>query len=135
MASLEQREGVPSVEEIEKLITEYTKQGISPTLIGQYLKDKHNVPYIRAAMKKRLGAFLKEKKLEGELPQDLVDLIRKALRMRRHLESNKQDVHNRVSLGKIEAKVWRLSRYYKKEGVLPADWKYDPEKAALTIKS
>lgn len=121
--------------EIEKLIEDYSKQGLPPALVGQYLKDKHGVPYVRQAMGKRLESIISEKGLSRELPSDLLSLMRKAVGLRRHLEKNKQDVHNKTSLGRTESKIWRLSRYYKKEGVLPKDWKYDPEQAALIIKS
>ena len=33
-------EGAKSKEEISKAIDQYMKQGLGPTLIGQYLKDK-----------------------------------------------------------------------------------------------
>ena len=36
---------------------------------------------------------------------------------------------------RVEAKIWRLSNYYKENGQLPSDWKYDPVKVALLIKS
>ncbi len=128
-------EGTPSKEEIEALIIEYTKQGVSPTLIGQYLKDKHNVKYIKQVFGKRLGSVLKEKKLAGEFPPDLTDLLKKAINMRKHMSANHGDVHNKMRLIRVESKIWRLTKYYKKEGVLPENWKYDPEKIALIIKS
>lgn len=121
--------------EIEELIIGYSKQGISPTLIGQYLKDKHNVPYVRQALGKRLMAVLKEKGAAQELPQDLIDLMKKAIKMRKHLQAKHGDIHNKVRLIRVESKIWRLSKYYKKERRLPGDWKYDPEQAALIIKS
>jgi small subunit ribosomal protein S15 len=33
----------------------------------------------------------------------------------------------------IEAKIWRLSSYYKEKGVLPEDWSYDPEKLRVEL--
>lgn len=121
--------------EIEKLIEGYSKQGQGPEIIGQYLKDKHGVPYIRQVMGKRLVEIMDEKGLSRELPADLLSLMRKAVGMRKHLSTNKQDTHNRTRLIRTESKIWRLSKYYKKEGRLPKDWKYDPEQAALIIKS
>jgi small subunit ribosomal protein S15 len=120
--------------EAEKIIEGYSKQGVNPALIGQYLKDKHGVPYVRQLMGKRLMQVLKEKGAATELPSDLLSLMRKAVGMRKHLSGNKQDVHNRTRLVRTESKIWRLSKYYKKEGVLPKTWTYDPEQAALIIK-
>lgn len=121
--------------EIEKQIEEYSKQGLGPEIIGQYLKDKHGVPYIRQIMGKRLVQIMNEKGISRELPADLLNLMKKAVGMRKHLVKNKQDVHNRTRLVRTESKIMRLSKYYRKEGVLPKDWRYDPEQAALIIKS
>jgi small subunit ribosomal protein S15 len=128
------KEAGMSKQEIEDLIVSYAKQGTRLSVIGQTLKDKHNVPNIRHALGKRLASIAKEKGVGTEFPQDLMDLIREAVRMRRHLSLNKNDVHNKLGLTRVESKVWRLSKYYKREGVLPSDWKYDPEKAALLVK-
>ena len=121
-------------EEIMRLISEYSSQGTRPELIGQYLKDKHGVPYLRKALGKKLMQFMEEKKLAGELPPDLLNLMRKAVSLRKHLSTNKQDVHNRTRLIRTESKIWRLGKYYKKEGRLPLNWKYDPVQAALITK-
>ncbi len=120
--------------EIEKIIEDYSKQGMGPEIIGQYLKDKHGVPYIRQIMGKRLVQIMDERKLSRALPADMLNLMKKAVGMRKHLSSNKQDLHNRLRLVRTESKIWRLSKYYKREGTLPKDWKYDPEQAALIIK-
>ncbi len=124
-----------SKKEIEKIIEDYSSQGFGPEIIGQYLKDKHGVPYIRQATGKKLGEIMKEKGISRELPADMLSLMKKAVVMRKHLSSNKQDVHNRIRLMRTESKIWRLSKYYKKEGTLPDEWKYDPAQAALIIKS
>ena len=124
-----------SDEEITKLIIEYAKQGKVPSQIGQILKEKHNVPYIRQIYKKRLNAILRENGFKSEFPQDLMDLFRRAITLRRHIEKNHNDVHNKTALQRVEAKIWRLSNYYKNEKVLPSDWTYDPAKVALIIKS
>lgn len=124
-----------SNDEIIKLIKEYAKQGKNQTQIGQILKEKHNVPYIRQIFKKRLNVILKENGFKQELPQDLLDLLKRAITLRRHIEKNHNDVHNKTALARVEAKVWRLSNYYKNEKILPSDWKYDPVKVALIIKS
>ena len=121
--------------EIEGLIVEYSKQGLGPELIGQHLKDKHGVPYVRQITGKRLVQIMDEKHISKELPADLLNLMKKAVGMRKHLGSNKQDTHNRIRLGRTESKIWKLSNYYKREGKLPKGWKYDPEQAALIIKS
>ncbi len=123
-----------SKEEIDVLIEKYAKQGMHQAMIGQVLKDKHGAPYIKQIFGKRLGQILEEKGLKSPLPQDMLDLIKKAVNMRKHLKANHKDVHNTVRLKRVESKIWRLTKYYKKTGVLPPDWKYEPEQAALLIK-
>ncbi len=127
-------EGTLPKKEIEEHISEYIKKGIEPRLIGQYLKDEYKVQYIRQIFGKRLTTVMKEKGYTYEFPQDLMDLMKRAVNVRKHLVVNKQDVHNKTRLNRIESKIWRLTKYYKKEGVVPQDWSYDPEKAALIVK-
>ncbi|MEM0201270.1 MAG: 30S ribosomal protein S15 [Candidatus Micrarchaeaceae archaeon] len=127
-------EGVMPKEEIEEQISGYIKKGIEPRLIGQYLKDKHKVPYVKQVFGKRLTAVMNEKGYDPEYPQDLMDLMRRAVNLRVHLSNNKQDIHNKLRLSRIESKIWRLTRYYKKVGKLDMGWSYDPEKAALIVK-
>jgi small subunit ribosomal protein S15 len=115
-------------------IEKYAKQGMSPALIGLKLKSEHNVPYIKAHMGKRLVGILKEKKLSGSIPADMFDLMKKAVKMHKHLERNKQDQHNFTVLHRIESKINRLSKYYRRQGTLPEKWKYDPKEAELLIK-
>jgi small subunit ribosomal protein S15 len=122
-------------EEIEEAIVGYAKQGTHQALIGQKLKEKHGLPYIKQLYGKRLNVILKEKGYTPLYPQDMMDLLKRAIIIRRHLAKNHNDVHNKMSLNRVESKIWRLSGYYKKKGTIPADWKYDPEKVALLIKS
>ncbi|MGC8710613.1 MAG: 30S ribosomal protein S15 [Candidatus Micrarchaeia archaeon] len=123
-----------SKDEIEKIVEAYAKQNVHQAKIGQLLKDEHNVKYFKQVFGKRLGKVLEEKGLLPQLPQDLLDLIRKAVDMRSHLEKNHNDTHNKVRLIRTESKIWRLTKYYKRRGVLPADWAYDPKTAALLVK-
>ncbi len=124
----------PSKEQIEALIIQYAKQGIDPALIGEKLKKEHNVPYVKHMLGERLTAFLDRSGYKGVVPSDLLILMKKAVKMHEHMERNKQDQHNKTTLHRIESKIWRLTRYYRAEGKLPKDWKYDPKEAALLIK-
>ncbi len=120
--------------EVEELIVKYFKQGLSPAQIGQVLKDKHGVKYVKPIIGMRLNEFLESKGLKRSLPPDLLDLVKKAVNMRDHLAKNHKDVHNKVRLNRVESKIWRLTKYYKRVGKLPKDWAYDPQQAALLIK-
>ncbi len=120
--------------EIEGIIEGYAKQNMHQAMIGQMLKEKHNVPYIKQLFGKRLGHILSEKGAKGPLPQDMFDLMKKAVNMREHITANHKDFHNKLRLQRTESKIWKLSKYYKSKGVIANDWKYDPEQAALLIK-
>jgi small subunit ribosomal protein S15 len=66
------------------------------------------------------------------MPEDLSNLIKKAHSIGVHMEKNKKDLHNKRSMQVIEARIHKLSRYYKREGVLPRNWKYEAKIASVT---
>lgn len=120
--------------DMEDNILKMAREGMPPAKIGLVLRDQHGVANLRAHLGMSLKAFLAKEKAAGEYPEDLLNLIRKAVRMSAHLKSSKNDVHNSVKLGHVESKIQRLVRYYSSKGMLPAGWKYDREKAALLVK-
>ncbi|MHC1626991.1 MAG: 30S ribosomal protein S15 [Methanoculleaceae archaeon] len=120
-------------EEIVKIILDLRRQGRSASEIGLELRDRHGVPSVRLATGKRITQILREHGLEGDFPEDLRNLIEKALRMRKHLEKNKKDVHNRRQLQLTESKIRRLVRYYVRTGRLPEGWSYKPETAEILL--
>jgi small subunit ribosomal protein S15 len=58
------------------------------------------------------------------MPEDLDQLVKKALGLQKHLRSHNTDHRNVRSLELIESKIHRLSRYYKEKGKLHKNWKY-----------
>jgi small subunit ribosomal protein S15 len=66
------------------------------------------------------------------MPEDLTNLMKKAQSLAVHLDKNKKDLHNKRSMQIIEARIYKLSRYYKREGVLPKNWKYETKIASVT---
>jgi len=84
-------------------------------------------------MGKRIDQILKENGLQSEIPEDLRNLIAKALGLRKHLAENKNDLHNKRQLQLTESKVRRLVRYYVSSGRLPGDWSYKPETAEILL--
>ena len=119
--------------EIEKIIIGLRKDGLSASQIGLVLRDRHAVPDVRLATGKRITEILRENGLESEIPEDLRNLMQKALRLRKHLAENKKDYHNLRQLQIAESKVRRLVNYYVKSGRLPADWTYKPETAEILL--
>lgn len=118
---------------IEKVIVDLSKEGVSTARIGLVLRDRYGVPDVKLATGKRIGQIVKEKGLEGEIPEDLKNLIVKALGLRKHLSENKKDVHNKRQMQLTESKVRRLVRYYVSSGKLPKGWVYKPETAEILL--
>ncbi len=121
-------------EAVEQAIIAYAKQETKPALIGERLKKDMQAKDLKQILGKRLTAYLEEKGVRSDIPYDLLDLMAKAVSMRKHLTSNNGDIHNKTRLQRVESKIWRLSKYYKSTGKLPVDWKYDPAQAELRIR-
>ncbi len=117
--------------EIEALIVKYTKDGFTPSQIGIKLRDQHSIPLVKPIMKKSMGQILEENDLKSEMPEDLGNIVNRAVGLQKHLKANKGDNRNVRSLELIEAKVHRLSVYYKRIGRIPKTWKYKAVVAQL----
>nr|PNR61835.1 hypothetical protein PHYPA_000259 [Physcomitrium patens] len=61
--------------------------------------------------------------LGPEIPEDLYNLIKKAVAVRTQLERNRKDKDSKFRLILIESRVHRVVRYYKRKKQLPANWK------------
>jgi small subunit ribosomal protein S15 len=119
--------------QIAAVVEKLFKEGRNEAEIGLILRDQYGVPGVKAVLGKSLSALLRELKLKREYPSDLIDLIKRAVNLRKHLAGNKRDIHNKVKLMHVESKIKRLVKYYQGKK-LPKDWKYDPEQAALLVK-
>ena len=112
------------IKEVEELIVKYGKDDLTASQIGVKLRDQHSIPLAKPVIKKTISKVLEENDLKPDLPEDLDNIVKKAIGLQKHLKSNKSDNRNVRSLELIEAKVHRLSVYYKKIGRIPRDWKY-----------
>ena len=117
--------------EIEDLVVKYSKEGLSPSQIGIKLRDQYAIPLIKPITNKTISKILEENKLTPDLPEDLENIVKKAVGLQKHLKANKGDRRNVRSLELIEAKVHRLATYYKKIGKIPKNWKYKSVVAQL----
>jgi len=117
--------------QIEELVVKYAKDGLTSSQIGIKLRDQHAIPLVKSLTKKTVMQILEENKLKPEIPEDLDNIVKKAVGLQKHLKSNKKDFRNVRSLELIEAKVHRLSVYYKKTGQLAKNWKYKSVVAQL----
>ncbi|HYB75851.1 MAG TPA: 30S ribosomal protein S15 [Nitrososphaerales archaeon] len=120
-----------SPEEVRGTILKLAKEGVPPSRIGQTLRDDYGVPLTKSIIGKSVSKVLAEGKASPKLPQDLQDLIDRALRIQRHLKIHGSDRKNVHSLELVEAKIYRLAKYYKGAGLLPNDFKYTAVVAQL----
>jgi Ribosomal protein S15P/S13E len=122
-----------TTEEVTNVVNDMWKQGISTSEIGMVLRDKYGVPDVKLATGKKITQILRESGEKFAVPEDLYNLIVKAIGLRKHMNNNHKDVHNKRSLQNIEAKIRRLVKYYQSTKVLPVEWKYKPETAEMLI--
>ena len=120
-----------SSDEVEELVVKYAKDGLSPSQIGIKLRDQYSIPLVKPITKKSVTKILEDNKANPELPEDLENIVKKAVGLQKHLKANKGDRRNVRSLELIEAKVHRLAVYYKKVGKIPKNWKYKSMVAQL----
>ena len=123
-----------SGKEVEQLIIKLAKQGKTQSEIGMILRDTYGIPSVRDLLKKKLHEILKENKLASELPEDLTNLIKHEIRIKKHFKLNKNDMHSKRGILIANSKIHRLINYYKRIGKLSRDWKYDDKSAELLIK-
>ena len=111
--------------EIELLVGKFSKEGKTSSEIGIILRDSYGVPSVKLLTGKRIQELLSEKKMLGELPEDLLALMKRSILIRKHLEINKHDMAGLRGLHLTESKIKRLAKYYKGTGRIPATWKYE----------
>jgi len=120
--------------EIEELVIKLAKERRTSAAIGLILRDTHGVPDVKAAAGKSISQIMKENKVYSELPEDMMSLLRKAVRLHEHLERNKPDKHSKKGLQNLESKIRRLGKYYVRKGELPKGWRYSYEEAKLIVQ-
>jgi small subunit ribosomal protein S15 len=113
-----------SQEEISSLVVQLSKAGLTPSEIGIRMRDEHGIPLIKSVLGKTMTRVLSENKIHREMPEDLEQLVHKAVGLQKHLRTHNSDHRNVRSLELVEAKIHRLSKYYKRTERLNKDWKY-----------
>ncbi len=119
-------------EEVEALVIKLAREGHPPSRIGTILRDQYAIPLVKPLTGKTITQILREAGLAPSIPEDLGNLLKEAARLSAHLEKHRRDLHNKRALQLVEAKIHKLARYYKREGVLPPNWKYEPKIASIT---
>lgn len=120
-------------EKVKSLILQLADEGHSTALIGTILRDQHAVPDVRKVCGMRINQILIDNNKAADIPEDLMNLLQKALALVDHMENNRKDLHNSRQLELTEAKIRRIARYYISEGKLSSDWKYDRKQVRLMV--
>ena len=110
-------------EDVEDHICKLAKRGLPPSQIGLVLRDAHGIAQVKSVTGSKILRLLKKNGLSPDIPEDLYCLIKKAVSIRKHLESNRKDRDSKFRLILVESRIHRLSRYYKRSKVLPPNWK------------
>ena len=123
-----------SENQINQIIVGLANQAKTPAEIGTILRDQYGIPNLKKATGKKVQEILRENKLLGEIPQDLLNLIRKSVALQRHSKQNKKDMTAKRGYDLTVSKIRRLVKYCHSKGILPRSWTYTKEKAALLVK-
>jgi small subunit ribosomal protein S15 len=127
--------GELSAEEVENLVVKLGKEGVALSRIGLILRDQYAVPSVKKTTGKSVKQILDAHGIKPELPEDLARLITRAVRLYGHIARHPRDLRVRRSIELAEARINKLVNYYKRKGVLPPDWRYERERAALLVRA
>ncbi|MGD2142035.1 MAG: 30S ribosomal protein S15 [Candidatus Bathyarchaeota archaeon] len=114
-------------DEVKALIINLAREGKPQSEIGNILRDEYGVPLVKPIVGYGIKGVLQEVGLAPRIPEDLYNLMVKATRLRRHLERNPKDFSNKRGLQITESKIYALTRYYKRKGALPQEWRHRDE--------
>ena len=112
-------------------IAKLSKEGLGPSQIGIKMRDEFGIPSTRTFLGKSVKKVLSESGSKASTPEDLARLVERAAKLKGHLNSHHADRKNVRSLELLEAKIHRVSNYYKKRSELPPEWKYKAAVAQL----
>ncbi len=122
---------------VEERVVELAEQGLSPSEIGLKLRDEGvqgtPVPDVTLATDKKVTEILEEHDAEPDLPEDLRNLMERAVRLRGHMEDNPNDHQNKRALQNTESKIRRLVDYYRGDE-LDAEFTYSYDEAAELLE-
>jgi small subunit ribosomal protein S15 len=113
--------------EVKALIINLAREGKTQSQIGNILRDVHGVPLVKPIVGYGVRKVLEEAGLAPEIPEDLYNLMVRATRLRRHMDRNPTDYSNKRGMQLTESMIYRVTKYYKRKGVLPRDWNYRRE--------
>ncbi len=119
--------------QVEEHVNKLAKKGLTPSQIGVILRDSNGIAQVKAVTGSKILRMLKKNGLAPAIPEDLYMLVKKAVAVKKHLNVNKKDKDAKFRLILIESRIHRLSRYYRGQRKLEANWKYESGTAATLV--
>ncbi|WP_049941168.1 30S ribosomal protein S15 [Halorhabdus utahensis] len=124
-------------DDIEERVVELAEQGHSPSEIGVKLRDEGvqgtPIPDVSLATGKKVTEILEANDADPEIPEDLRNLMERAIRLREHMNDNPGDAQNKRALQNTESKIRRLVDYYRGDK-LEADFTYSYDVAVSLLE-
>jgi small subunit ribosomal protein S15 len=124
-------------DDIEARVVELAEQGHDPSVIGLKLRDEGvkgtPIPNVKLATGKKVTEILDDHDASPEIPEDLRNLMERAIGLREHVDENGQDHSNKRALQNTESKIRRLANYYRGDE-LDEDFKYSYENAVELLE-
>jgi len=121
--------------EVERLVIKLRKDGLNFSSIGRVLRDQYGIPSVKSVTGKNVMKILEENSLLSDIPEDLLNLLKRAVAVRNHLAKSKKDYTSKHGLELLESKIRRLIKYYVRNKKLPKDFTYEPERAKLLVET
>ena len=117
---------------IEERVVELAEEGHDPSQIGLELRDEGvqgtPVPDVKLATGRKVTEILEAHDAAPDLPEDLRNLMTRAVRLRDHMDENPGDAQNKRALQNTESKIRRLVDYYRGDE-LDAEFTYEYDEA------
>jgi small subunit ribosomal protein S15 len=102
---------------IEERVVELAEEGHDPSQIGLKLRDEGvqgvPVPDVKLATGKKVTEILEANDVTPDFPEDLRNLMERAVRLRDHMAEHPGDAQNKRALQNTESKIRRLVDYYR----------------------
>ncbi len=121
---------------IEERVVELAEDGYSPSEIGLKLRDEGvdgvPIPDVSLATDKKITEILDEHDASPDLPEDLRNLMERAVRLKEHMDENPTDYQNKRALQNTQSKIRRLVDYYRGDA-LDEDFTYSYDKAKTLL--
>ena len=119
--------------DVEDRVCKYAKKGLTPSQIGVILRDSQGIAQVKAVTGNKILRILKANGLAPAIPEDLYQLVKKAVAIRKHLGTFRKDKDSKFRLILVESRIHRLARYYRGVRKLEANWKYESSTASALV--